>query len=58
LMNRMQFQKHKLSNLGLLIDYSASEYNNMLANGYDRVWDCGHSKYRMQLAPGRSVDKL
>jgi hypothetical protein len=58
LMNRMQFQKHKLSKLGLLIDYSASEYNNMLANGYDRVWDCGHSKYRMQLAPGRSVDKL
>lgn len=37
--SRMKFQKHKLKNA----DLSKSEYENMLNQGYDRIWDCGNS---------------
>lgn len=43
--NRMTFQKHKLKKL--LVDYNndLTEWENMMQNGYDRIWDCGHSKW-------------
>jgi hypothetical protein len=47
--NRMNFQKHKLQHLLENFDSSLTEYNNMLNHGYDRVWDCGHSKYVRQV---------
>ena len=45
LMHRMSFQKHKLSKK--LKDYKPelSEWENMKLNGYDRIWDCGNSKF-------------
>jgi hypothetical protein len=43
--SRQKYQKHKLKDL--LDDYNEelSEYDNMLNNGFDRIWDCGNAKY-------------
>ena len=40
--NRIQFQKHKLKNILLEFDETASEWENMKNNGWDRIWDCGN----------------
>jgi very-short-patch-repair endonuclease len=45
LQSRIQFQKHKLINKLDKFDPELTEYQNMLANGYDRIWDCGNLKY-------------
>ena len=45
LRHRMSFQKHKLSKLLKIYDSNLSEWENMKNNGYDRIWDCGNSKY-------------
>ena len=42
--SRNKFQKHKIPN----VDISKSEYENMLAQNYDRIWDCGNSVYYMK----------
>ena len=39
--SRNKFQKHRIPN----VDISKSEYENMLARDYDRIWDCGNSVY-------------
>ena len=41
LYSRNKFQKHKIPN----VDLSKSEYENMLLQNYDRIWDCGNSVY-------------
>lgn len=41
--NRIKYQKHKLCRLLNRFDPSLTEWENMLNNGYDRVWDCGNS---------------
>ena len=43
--NRQQFQKHKLPNLLPIYDADLSEWDNMKINGYDRIWDCGNTKW-------------
>lgn len=44
--NRYAAQKHKLSKLlGDRFDPELSEYDNMLANGYKRVYDCGNKVF-------------
>jgi hypothetical protein len=43
--NRMSCQKHKLSKMLDTFDENLSEYENMKQNGWDRVWDCGNSKW-------------
>lgn len=43
--NRMRFQKHKLKNMIATYDPTMTEYQNMQLAGYDRVWDCGHTKW-------------
>ena len=45
LYSRQKFQKHKLKNLLKNFNPNISESENMFANGYRRIWDCGHSKY-------------
>jgi hypothetical protein len=40
--NRVQFQKHKLPKKLDNFDPSITEWENMRANGYDRIWDCGN----------------
>lgn len=41
--NRMKFQKHKLSKLLENFDPASTEWENMKAHGYDRIWDCGNT---------------
>ena len=45
LIGRLSFQKHKLKKVLSIYDDNLSEWENMKNNGYDRIWDCGHSKW-------------
>jgi hypothetical protein len=49
LWHRSVFQKHKLVNMLPVFDESMTEVENMYANKYRRIWDCGHLKYRKEL---------
>lgn len=40
--NRVKFQKHKLANILEIFNSELSEVENMYANGYERIWDCGN----------------
>lgn len=42
LFSRIAFQKHKLSKLLATFDPNKTEVENMLANGYRIIWDCGN----------------
>ena len=42
LKSRQQFQKHKLSTKLKSFDPNKTEWENMVDNGYDRIWDCGN----------------
>lgn len=43
--HRFQFQKHLLKEKLKTFDPNLTEYENMVNNGYTRIWDCGHGKY-------------
>jgi transposase-like protein len=45
LFSRVKFQKHKLESQLEQYDSTLSEYQNMLLNGWDRIWDCGNAVY-------------
>jgi transposase len=45
LMHRAGFQKHKLRDRLNFFDPLLTEFENMAANGYDRIWDCGNAIY-------------
>jgi len=45
-LKRMSCQKHKLFKLLEKFDVNKTEYENMLNNGYKRVWDCGNIKFK------------
>jgi DNA-directed RNA polymerase subunit RPC12/RpoP/very-short-patch-repair endonuclease len=47
-LHRQQFQKHKLKNVLPIYDPNLSEWDNMQANGYDRIWDCGSILFEKQ----------
>ena len=49
LYNRIQFQKHKLKDKLEIFDENLSEYENMLANKYLRIFDAGNYKLRLNL---------
>jgi rubrerythrin len=40
--SRLSYQKHKLKDKLEKFDESLTEWENMQANGYDRIWDCGN----------------
>lgn len=42
LMHRVNFQKHKLEKILRVFNPELTEYENMRANYYYRVWDCGN----------------
>ena len=46
--SRIAYQKHKLADKLDSFDESLSEYQNMLLNGYDRIWDCGNMAFMKQ----------
>jgi len=43
--SRIKYQKHKLANILEEFDPELTEYENMLINGYDRIWDCGNNVF-------------
>lgn len=43
--NRISFQKHKLKDKLPIFNNDLTEYENMLNNGYYRIWDCGNYVY-------------
>lgn len=43
--NRQMFQKSKLAKKLKTFDPNLSEWENMKLNGFDRIWDCGHTKW-------------
>jgi len=43
--SRQMFQKHKLKDKLKDFDENLTEYENMLKNGYDRVWNTGNKKF-------------
>jgi transposase len=45
LFSRVKFQKHKLETLLENFDPQKTEFENMLENNWDRIWDCGNAKY-------------
>tara|TARA_Y100001936_G_scaffold7406_1_gene6498 strand:- start:2015 stop:3724 length:1710 start_codon:yes stop_codon:yes gene_type:complete len=45
LYNRVRFQKHKLESKLDKFDPLLTEWENMQANGWDRIWDCGSSTF-------------
>lgn len=47
--HRYKFAKHNLHKLLNNFDPDLSEWENMQLNGYDRIWDCGHLKYTIEL---------
>lgn len=50
--NRMSFQKHKLKKILPIFDESLSEWENMKNNGFDRIWDCGNTKWMFVKSSG------
>lgn len=45
LKSRQTFQKHKLPKVLDSFDIELTEWENMVANGYDRIWDCGNDVF-------------
>jgi hypothetical protein len=43
--HRFGFRKSVLNKLLEDFNPEITEYENMLNNGYDRIWDCGNSKW-------------
>ncbi len=43
--NRITWQKHKLQKKLQIFDPNLTEWENMKNNGFDRIWDCGNSKW-------------
>lgn len=46
LYSRHKFMRHKFKEMiGDLFDDSKTTFQNMIDNGYDRIWDCGNLKF-------------
>ena len=43
--HRYNYRKSELPKKLEYFDPNLTEYENMLLNGYDRIWDCGHLKF-------------
>lgn len=43
--SRVKFQKHKLKELLQKFDETLTEEQNMYANGYWKIWDCGQDRW-------------
>lgn len=46
LYNRIKFQKYKLSHILEIYDDNLTEYENLINNGYLRIFDAGNYKYK------------
>jgi len=43
--HRFIYRKSELKNKLEIFDPKLTEYQNMINNGFDRIWDCGNSKW-------------
>ena len=43
--HRFNFRKQKLKSMLDIFDINKTEYENMLINDYDRIWDCGNFNF-------------
>ena len=46
--SRYKFQKANIANMCTLYDATKTEYENAVANGYGRYWDCGNKVWSLQ----------
>jgi hypothetical protein len=46
--SRIKFQKYKLADLLENFDEDKTEWENMIKNGFDRIWDCGNLKFNFK----------
>jgi len=53
--HRFGFRKSELPKRLETFDPNLTEYQNMLNNGYDRIWDCGSLKFELKLQNARST---
>lgn len=47
--SRQAYQKHKLQSILKTFNPSLTEWENMINNGYDRIWDCGNDVWICKL---------
>jgi hypothetical protein len=47
--HRFMYRKQNLKNILFSYDDNLTEWENMKNNGYDRIWDCGSSKFELIL---------
>lgn len=47
--HRFSYMKSKLKEKLSIFNPELTEYENMLNNGYDKVYDCGHLKYELNI---------
>lgn len=52
LFSRVKFQKHKLETVLEHYDPDKTEFENMIDNKWDRIWDCGNAKYEWKKEKG------
>ena len=52
--HRFAFRKNILKDKLEHFDEKLTEWNNMINNGYDRVWDCGNYKYVLKIKKPRN----
>jgi hypothetical protein len=45
--SRQKYMKHKLPTLLETFNPSLTEWENMANNGYNRIWDCGNSVWKI-----------
>lgn len=48
--HRFNYRKHMLKTKLKIFDPQLTEIENMRANGYDRIWDCGSDKYELVIS--------
>ena len=46
--HRFEFRKSILKDKLEIFDINKTEYENMLTNGWNRIWDCGHVLYKIE----------
>ena len=44
--SRIKYQKHKLKTILENFDNTKTEWENMIDNGFDRIWDCGNDIWK------------
>ena len=55
--HRVRFQKHKLNKELDIYNPNKTEWENMQANNYDRIWDCGNDVFTW-IAPENFYDNV